>query len=277
MDMHTLCTDLQAEYDVLDAFLACLDEAGWNTPTPAPGWLVRDQISHLGWADRAATLAVTTPERFTTELVSQPRQERVAHQVATGRTLAGPALLAWWQTGRALMLAALRPLDPKARVPWFGPPMSALSCATARLMETWAHGQDIVDALGGHRPATARLRHIAHLGVLTRPFSYRIRGQEPPVAEIRVELRSPTGSLWTWGAPGAANCIRGPALDFCLVITQRRHPTDTTLQMTGPLAAEWMELAQAFAGPPGAGRQPGQFAPPDQEGARVECRVQERG
>jgi hypothetical protein len=36
MDMHTLCTDLQAEYDVLDAFLACLDEAGWNTPTPAP-------------------------------------------------------------------------------------------------------------------------------------------------------------------------------------------------------------------------------------------------
>jgi uncharacterized protein (TIGR03084 family) len=96
------------------------------------------------------------------------------------------------------------------------------------------------------------------------------------VAEIRVELRSPTGSLWTWGPPGAANYIRGPALDFCLVITQHRHPTDTTLQMIGPLAAEWMELAQAFAGPPGAGRQPRQFAPPDQEGARVERRVQER-
>jgi uncharacterized protein (TIGR03083 family) len=117
MDMPTLCADLQAEYDVLDALLACLDEAGWNTPTPAPGWLVRDQINHLGWADRAATLAVTAPARFTTELVAQPRHERVAHQLATGRTLAGSALLAWWQTGRALMLAALRPLDPKARVP----------------------------------------------------------------------------------------------------------------------------------------------------------------
>jgi len=261
VDMHTLCADLQAEYEVLDTLLVRLDEAGWNTPTPAPGWLVRDQISHLGWTDRAATIAVSEPERFSTEIVSQPRQERAARQLETGRTLPGPALLAWWQTGRMTMLAAFRLLDPKARVPWFGPTMSALSCATARLMETWAHGQDIVDALGVHRAATERLRHIAHLGVMTRPFSYRTRAQEPPVAEIRVELRSPTGALWPWGDPDATNGIRGPALDFCLVVTQRRHPADTTLQITGPRAAEWMGLAQAFAGPPGAGRQPGQFAP----------------
>jgi uncharacterized protein (TIGR03084 family) len=158
------------------------------------------------------------------------------------------------------MLAAFCQIDPKARVPWFGPSMSALSCATARLMETWAHGQDIVDALRVHRATTERLRHIAHLGVMTRPFSYRTRGQEPPAGEIRVELRSPTGALWTWGDPGASNRICGLALDFCLVVTQRRHPADTALQITGPLAAEWMGLAQAFAGPPGAGRQPGQFA-----------------
>ena len=261
MDMPTLCTDLQAEYDVLDALLVSLDEAGWNAPTPAPGWLVRDQVSHLGWTDRAATVAVSEPERFVAAVASQPRQERAARQLETARTLIGPALLAWWQTGRATMLAAFRPLDPKTRIPWFGPSMSALSCATARLMETWAHGQDIVDALQAHRPATERLRHIAHLGVMTRPFSYRTHGQEPPAGEIRVELRSPTGALWTWGDPGASNRVCGPALDFCLVVTQRRHPADTALQITGPLAAEWMGLAQAFAGPPGAGRQPGQFAP----------------
>lgn len=80
MDMPTLCADLQAEYDVLDALLVNLDEAEWNTPTPAPGWLVRDQISHLGWTDRVATLAVSEPERFTTEIVSQPRQQRAVRQ-----------------------------------------------------------------------------------------------------------------------------------------------------------------------------------------------------
>src|SRR5262245_9220874 len=154
MDMHTLCADLQAEYDVLDVLLVRLDEAGWNTPTPAPGWLVRDQISHLGWTDRAATVAVSDPERFAAEIVSQPRQERAVQQLETARTLAGPALLAWWQTGRTTMLAAFRPLDPKARVPWFGPSMSALSCATARLMETWAHRQYILEPRQGQRPAT---------------------------------------------------------------------------------------------------------------------------
>ncbi|MBM3224659.1 MAG: TIGR03084 family protein [Candidatus Tectomicrobia bacterium] len=258
--MSTICTDFQAECEALAMILDGLDAVGWDTPTPAPGWLVRDQMSHLGWTDRSALMALTEPERFTAEILQQPRQTRAAQQHATGRAYSGEALLAWWRTGREALLAALRLRDPKDRIPWFGPSMSALSCATARLMETWAHGQDIVDALQVHRPATERLRHIAHLGVLTRAFSYRTRGEEPPAAEIRVELQSPAGDLWTWGARDTEHSICGPALDFCLVVTQRRHPADTALQLRGALATAWMERAQAFAGPPGAGRQPRQFS-----------------
>lgn len=259
MDIQTMCRDLQAEHEALEAILQPLDEPGWDAPTPAPGWLVRDQISHLGSTDRTATVAVTEPERFTTEILAQPRTERAAQQLAIGRQRSGAALLQWWQTGRSAMLEAFRGLDPKQRIPWFGPPMSAVSCVTARLMETWAHGQDIVDALGVQRAPSERLRHIAHLGVLTRDFSYRTHGQEAPAAAVRVELVSPAGTLWTWGDAHAPHRIHGPALDFCLVITQRRHPADTALHLIGALATEWMHLAQAFAGPPGAGRQAGQF------------------
>jgi uncharacterized protein (TIGR03084 family) len=209
-----------------------------------------------------ATVAAADPARFTAEILTQDRRQRQAQQLATGRSMPGQDLLQWWRTGRHAMLAVFRTLDPKVRIPWFGPAMSAVSFATARLMETWAHGQDIVDALGLHRPATERLQHVAHIGVRARPFSYSARGLTPPDEDVRVELRSPTGVLWTWGEVGASNSITGKALDFCLVVTQRRHVADTRLHMTGRLAQEWMHIAQAFAGPPGPGRQPGQFPPP---------------
>jgi len=137
--------------------------------------------------------------------------------------------------------------------------MSAVSFATARLMETWAHGQDIIDALDIERPGTERLRHIAHIGVLARPFSYRVNHMTMPDAAIRVGLISPAGAHWHWGDEQAANQVSGDALDFCLAVTQRRHLADTDLQIKGAAAEEWMRMAQTFAGPPGAGRQPGQF------------------
>jgi uncharacterized protein (TIGR03084 family) len=157
------------------------------------------------------------------------------------------------------LLEALRPLDPKARLPWYGPSMGATSFATARLMETWAHGQDVVDALGLTRPATARLRHVAHIGVRARPFAYATRARDLPAVDVRVELTAPDGDVWTWGEAAVADRIVGPALDFCLVVTQRRHPDDTALVATGAAATEWLAIAQAFAGPPGPGRAPGQF------------------
>jgi uncharacterized protein (TIGR03084 family) len=221
--------------------------------------MIRDQISHLGMADRVATIAAGEPKRFTAVVLSQDREQRQAQQLEAGRRMSGTALLDWWRDGHLAMLEVFRRLDPKARIPWFGPAMSGVSFATARLMEIWAHGQDVLDALGLQRPATERLRHVAHIGVLARPFSFSVRGKPAPADEVRVELVSPAGTLWTWGDAQASNRVYGPALDFCLVVTQRRHLADTDLRMDGPVAREWLTIAQAFAGPAGAGRQPGQF------------------
>ncbi|ETW94154.1 MAG: hypothetical protein ETSY1_36135 [Candidatus Entotheonella factor] len=157
------------------------------------------------------------------------------------------------------MLDMFLKLDAKTRIPWFGPPMSAVSFATARLMETWAHGQDVVDALDVDRPGTERLRHVAHIGVLARPFSYQVHNKTVPDAAIRVELVSPAGAFWSWGDDETPNRVYGDALDFCLVVTQRRHLADTDLRIEGAAAEEWMTIAQTFAGPAGSGRQPGQF------------------
>ncbi len=173
-----------------------------------------------------------------------------------GRAMAGRDVLAWWRAARTSMVGAARGLDPHARVPWFGPPMGALSFVSARLMETWAHGQDVADALAVTRVPTARLRHIAHLGVRARPFSYVVRGLDVPAEPVRVDLTGPSGEHWEWDSEASSELVRGSALDFCLVVTQRRHLSDTTLTVKGASATQWLAIAQAFAGPPGNGRPP---------------------
>ena len=134
--------------------------------------------------------------------------------------------------------------------------MGLASSVTARLMETWAHGQDIADTLGIQRPATSRLRHVAHLGVRSLAYSYAVNGLPQPDAPIRVELAAPDGGQWTWGPEDAADRVTGTALDFCLVVTQRRHRTDTGLVIIGQTAGQWIAIAQAFAGGAGRGRPP---------------------
>ncbi|PVE08125.1 TIGR03084 family metal-binding protein, partial [Streptomyces scopuliridis] len=158
--------------------------------------------------------------------------------------------------GRARLHLALRGAPPGARFPWYGPPMSAASMATARLMETWAHGQDIADALGVRREPTARLRHVAWIGVRARDYAYLVRGKQPPAEPFRVELAAPGGELWTYGPEGAAQRVTGPALDFCLLATQRAHRADLAVRAEGPDADAWLDIAQAFAGPAGPGRAP---------------------
>jgi uncharacterized protein (TIGR03084 family) len=264
-DMASVCADLRAEHADLDSFVAPLDESGWDTATPAEGWTIRDQISHLTYFDERALLAATDPDAF-----REWRDTRVAGDlmpesgnsadVALGRSMHHVELHERWRRGREELVAALEVLDPKFRVPWFGPDMSALSKATARLMETWAHGQDVVDALGTTREPTDRLKHVCHIGVRALPYAYSIRKMEVPSEPIRVEVTSPSGELWTWGPDDAANVVRGSALDLALVVIQRRHRDDTDLQAIGAVANEWLSIAQAFAGPPGPGRKAGQFA-----------------
>jgi uncharacterized protein (TIGR03084 family) len=171
----------------------------------------------------------------------------------------GADKLAWWRRENALLRKAVLAAPERERVPWFGPSMSLASKVTARIMETWAHGQDVADTLGVRRVPTDRLRHVARIGVLAMPNSFATHGLEVPSEPIRVSLTAPSGATWEWGEADAPHIVSGPAEDFCLVVTQRRHVADTDLSVDGSAARTWIEIAQAFAGPPGAGRQPGQF------------------
>jgi len=266
-----LLGDLDAEYNDLRRLVAPLaaDAPEWDRATPAEGWAVRDQISHLAFFDDAGRMAMTEPETFAVyaEEAMARSGDPMAEHLARGRSIEGDALLSWWDGAHRGMMTAFAGADPTVRVPWFGPPMGVLSFISARLMETWAHGQDVADALGQERQPTDRLRHIAHLGVRARPFSYLVHGREVPTGCIEVVLAAPSGELWRWEAgtaddggtsasPSAAR-VSGTALDFCLVVTQRRNIADTGLVIDGELAADWMSVAQAFAGPPGPGRPAG--------------------
>jgi uncharacterized protein (TIGR03084 family) len=256
--LSALCDDLGAEHAALDALVADLEASRWDAPTPAEGWTIRDQIAHLASYDVAARIAATDADGWARE-AALSREARERRQLDAARR--SPAeLLAWWRESRRAMLEALRPLDRRARLPWYGPPMSALTFTTARLEETWGHGQDVADALGVRRADTDRLRHIAHLGVLTRGYSFTNQGHPAPSDDVRVELASPGGATWVWGDERAVNRVTGSARGFCLVVTRRRHVADTDLVAEGPVARAWLEIAQAFAGPPGSGRRPGQFS-----------------
>jgi len=257
--MERICDDLRDELADLDAIVAGLDETEWDRPTPAEGWTVRDQISHLWFFDQRAVMALTDPDAFAADMERLLAGGGTDLSVEPGRSMSGTALLDSWRGDREALLVLARGVDPSSRVPWYGPAMGARSFITARLMETWAHGQDVADALGVRRTPTARLQHVAHIGVRARPFSYAIRQKAVPEEPVYVALDAPDGSLWEFGEP-AADSVRGDALDFCLVVTQRRHPADTGLVVTGPAATDWISIAQAFAGAPGNGRRPGQFA-----------------
>ena len=259
--LSALLDDLQAEHDDLMAAMAGISEADWDAPTPAEGWSVRDAISHLAYFDHVTLLALTDEPAFQAVLeeASKDLGGYVDKALEDGHGRTGDGMRQWFAEERAALVAAFRAADPSVRVPWFGPAMSVPSKATARLMETWAHGQDVVDGLGLHRPPTDRLHHVAHIGVRALPNSFRANRREVPEGPVRVELEGPSGDAWTWGDEGAPDRVAGSALDFCLVVTQRRHLDDTALQVEGPVATAWMSIAQAFAGPPGPGRKAGQF------------------
>lgn len=248
--MEEICNDLTDEHAALDAVVANATEEQWTSDTAAEGWDVADTIVHLIQADMAARLAVTDGDGFQKAKAQMLAGGGFDEAFGSRSEKTGAEVLAWWRDERTQMLDAFRSRGPKDRIPWFGPDMSTLSFATARLMETWSHGQDVADALGAEWPVTDRLRHVAHIGVSTRGWSYVNRGDSVPEGDVRVELEAPSGAIWTWGSEDAENRVVGPALDFCLLVTQRRHLNDVSLETTGDLARGWMEIAQAFAGPP---------------------------
>jgi uncharacterized protein (TIGR03084 family) len=248
--------DLAAEGDRVEALVADLDEAGWRTPTPAAGWDVATQVAHLAWTDDVAVKAATDKAAWD-EVVLGAIADPEGFVDSEAQALAKePDLLDRWRTGRARLREVLAAYPRAEKMPWFGPPMSATSMATARLMETWAHGLDVHEALGAPVEDTDRIRHVAHLGVRTRNFAFAVHGLDAPAEEFRIDLVSPSGDLWTWGPEDAAQTLTGSAGDFCRLVTQRIHRADTDLVATGPDVDRWLDIAQAFAGQPGSGRAP---------------------
>lgn len=256
--LEQVLTDLAAEGDALEALVAPLPPEAWRTATPAEGWDVAASIAHLAWTDEVAVLAATDKEQWDAvvlEAIADPDGYVDRHALEGAQ--AEPAdLLERWRTGRGRLAEVLRAHPAGERIAWFGPPMSPTSMATARFMETWAHGLDVAEALGRDAAPTDRVRHVAHLGVRTRGFAFTAHGLDVPGDDVRVELTAPSGELWTWGPEDADQRVHGPAYDFCLLVTQRRHRADLALEAVGDVADRWLDVAQAFAGPPGKGREP---------------------
>jgi uncharacterized protein (TIGR03084 family) len=257
VDVAEVLADLTAESSDVDSRVAGLAAADWSRPTPSVGWTIAHQIAHLAWTDNAAVMAMTDPAAYDTHLAEALADPGSLVDRGAESYLDEPAaLLARWRAGREQVVQALAAVPAGGRIPWYGNAMTPVSLATARLMETWAHGLDIAEALDIEPVPTTRLRHIAFLGHRTLGYAFQAHGRPAPSEPVRVELEAPDGTQWTFGPADAVNRVTGPALDFCYLVAQRRHRDDLALVPTGPVADEWLDVAQAFAGQPGAGRPP---------------------
>ena len=254
--LSQVLADLTAEGDRLEVLVAQLDDAGWRTPTPATGWDVAAQIGHLAWTDEVALKAATDRDAWDEVVLAAINDPTGFVDDGAAGVAEDPNLRLRWRGARRALAAALAARPHGEKMPWFGPPMSAASMATARLMETWAHSLDVHEALGVDVEDTDRIRHIAHLGVRTRNFAFGVHGLDVPTEEFRIDLIAPSEEVWTWGPDDAAQTLTGSAGDFCRLVTQRVHRADTDLVTSGVDADRWLDIAQAFAGPPGEGRAP---------------------
>lgn len=251
--MKEIIADLKAEQESLDTFLNTLVEEQWELPSPAEGWTLKDSVVHIAYIDEVAVSVLRGD--------NTPLEEAAGNQsgfnetgVKKRRTMKPVEVLSWWRDIRTVMLQELIRCDPKKRLSWFALPMGARSFATARLMETWAHGLDCYDTVGVEPEDTDRLRHIARLAYMARPYAYQVNGLELPPTPLRLELWLPSRTFWGQGPENARDIIRGQAGEFCRVAARRRYWKDTNLCVEGNEARRFIEIAQAYGGPPGSGR-----------------------
>jgi uncharacterized protein (TIGR03084 family) len=252
--LAALLGDLAAEGGELEALLRSLSPDEWAYDTQSRGWTVAHQVGHLENTERLMISAATDEGEFRRLALST----RIKPDFSEDLTRRGfcSELLASWVKSRDGLHGALAGMPPGARIPWMGPSMSVASAATARIMEIWAHGEDVYLAVGARRKATERLRHIAHLAVATRDYSFVNRGLTPPTEPFRVEVLGPDGAIWGWGPEGASQRVVGEAYDFALLATRRIHRADARVDAFGPDAKLWLRTIQAFAGRPGPRRRP---------------------
>lgn len=257
--MLSQAADFLDESEALYDVIAPLSDADFDQPTQFKGWTLNDVLVHLHFWNTAANLSATdqtTFGAFMSRLMGaldsgglRPfENQEIAQRGAELRDI--------WITEVRKMAPNWAAMDPKARLPWAGPSMSARSAITARQMETWAHGFEVFDLLGQTREEQDRIKNIVVLGVNTFGWSHQVHGLPVPTAMPELILTAPSGAEWRFGEPGAGQ-ITGPAVDFAATVTQTRAFADTALTATGEVAQTWMANAQCFAGPPETPPAPG--------------------
>lgn len=259
MTHRDVITDLTDEAAAVDALVADLDPADWALVTPAPQWTIADQIAHLNFIFRLARTAASDAELFVvmTDGAVEDFEGAVNEALREFDDDSPGELLTKWRKERDAAIKALSVVPPDRMVPWLVRPLPPAVLACAGLMECFAHGQDIADTLGIVREGTDRLWHLAWFATLTWQFGYQARGLTPPDVQFRYELTAPSGNeVWTFGPELSDQRITGPATDFCLLVTRRRHRDDLAVTATGAEADHWLDIAQAYRGPAGEGRQP---------------------
>ncbi|HSI26961.1 MAG TPA: TIGR03084 family metal-binding protein [Aeromicrobium sp.] len=251
--LESVLADLTAESEQLESWVTPIDAVDWSAVCTPEGWTVAHEIAHLAWTDWASLVAIGGGQPWDDLIMGALAKidAFVDSETEEWAKTSPPELLAKWQAGRAQLAKALTDTPDGTKLKWFGPPMSPASMATARMMETWGHSMDVAEGLGIEVPRTDRCKHICHLGVRTRGYVYSLRLQEAPDVDVRVELTSPSGQLWTWGPEDADERIAGDAWDFALLAVRRRHRDDAKVEAVGAAADEWLGMVQAFAGPPG--------------------------
>lgn len=261
-DLQNVISALDADGDEVDALVATLDDTEWALPTPAAGWTIAHQIAHLAAVFRMAALAASDADGFAA-VASRLGPDFDANVAAAMRpflALPPAELRGQWRAARAQASGALAAGPADRVVPWLVRPLPPAVLASAGMMELFGHGQDVADALGVRRQRTDRLRHLVGFAVRVWDFGYLARGLDTPDVELRFEITAPSGALWEFGPADSAQRVAGPAEDLCLLVTRRRHRADTALTATGEVADHWLDIAQAYRGPAGPGRDPGQFS-----------------
>ncbi|WP_342779469.1 TIGR03084 family metal-binding protein [Amycolatopsis cihanbeyliensis] len=252
---------MKADAMEVQQVLSGLDATGWATPTPAPGWTVTHQVAHLAATFQRAGLAASDPPAFAKimEHANPDFDKEVETVMRPYLELPPGELLVRWYDELTTAADALAAVPAGQDIPWLVNPLPPAVLASGGMMELFAHGQDIADALGTPIERTDRIAPLVGFVVHTRHFGYLAREMTPPDDDFRFEVTAPSGTLWTFGPEDAAQRIEGPALDLCLLAARRRHHRDLSLVATGKHATRWLDVAQAYRGPTGAGREPGQF------------------
>ena len=247
--------DFLEESRQLYKLLISRQKSDYYKKTQFKNWTIDQVLGHLHIFNHAANISLKTPDEF--ERFFSPISKAMSSGMKLVDTqvdwlggLSGRHLLDAWWTGVVETSENYFVADPRARLKWVGPKMSARSSITARQMETWAHGQEIFDILGQKRVEHDRVKNIVHLGVATFGWTFENRQMTIPHQSPYVRLRSPSGLIWEWNDYSKTSVIEGSAVDFASVVTQTRNIRDTSLKITGEVSKRWMNMAQCFAGPP---------------------------